>query len=142
MTDSLQQAAMYVRMSTDHQKYSTENQSNTIEEYASKHGFTISQIYSDAGKSGLNLAGRDALKQMIGDVESGVANYSSILVLDVTRWGRFQDADESAYYEYICKKAGIQVHYVSEQFANDDINYLSINRLKSLSISFCSCFSS
>ena len=38
---------------------------------------------------------------------------------DVSRWGRFQDADESAYYEYVCKRAGIQVEYCMEQFAND-----------------------
>jgi len=25
---------------------------------------------------------------------------------DVSRWGRFQDADESAYYEFVLKKAG------------------------------------
>jgi DNA invertase Pin-like site-specific DNA recombinase len=33
--------------------------------------------------------------------------------------GRFQDADESAYYEYICKSAGISVQYCAEQFEND-----------------------
>jgi DNA invertase Pin-like site-specific DNA recombinase len=37
----------------------------------------------------------------------------------VSRWGRFQDADESAYYEYICRRAGIQVAYCAEQFEND-----------------------
>lgn len=42
-----------------------------------------------------------------------------ILVLDVTRWGRFQNADESAYYEYICRKSGIDVQYVAEQSEND-----------------------
>ena len=42
-----------------------------------------------------------------------------ILVYDVSRWGRFQDADESAYYEYLCKRAGIEVHYCAEQFEND-----------------------
>jgi DNA invertase Pin-like site-specific DNA recombinase len=42
-----------------------------------------------------------------------------ILVYDVSRWGRFQDADESAYYEYICKRAGISVQYCAEQFEND-----------------------
>ncbi|WP_443749495.1 recombinase family protein [Asticcacaulis solisilvae] len=42
-----------------------------------------------------------------------------VLVLDVTRWGRFQDADESAYYEYLCRRAGIDVQYVAEQFEND-----------------------
>ena len=41
------------------------------------------------------------------------------MVLDVTRWGRFQDADESAYYEYICKRSGVNVCYVAEQFEND-----------------------
>jgi DNA invertase Pin-like site-specific DNA recombinase len=56
---------------------------------------------------------------MIQDVADGKANYSSILVYDVSRWGRFQDADESAYYEYICRKAGVSVHYCAEQFEND-----------------------
>jgi recombinase len=37
----------------------------------------------------------------------------------VSRWGRFQDADESAYYEYLCKRAGISVRYCAEQFEND-----------------------
>ncbi len=44
---------------------------------------------------------------------------TTILVYDVSRWGRFQDADESAYYEYICKRAGISVQYCAEQFEND-----------------------
>ena len=56
---------------------------------------------------------------MIADVNSGVAEFSVILVYDVTRWGRFQDTDESAYYEYRCRKAGMQVAYCAEQFEND-----------------------
>lgn len=42
-----------------------------------------------------------------------------ILVYDVSRWGRFQDADESAFYEFKCKRAGIKVHYCAEMFQND-----------------------
>src|SRR5205823_6936363 len=42
-----------------------------------------------------------------------------ILVYDVSRWGRFQDADESAHYEFICKEAGVAVEYCAEQFEND-----------------------
>ncbi len=79
----------------------------------------IVKIYADDGKSGLTLEGRDALKQMIDDVLSGRPDYTTILSLDVTRWGRFQDVDESAYYEYICRRAGVSVQYVSEQFQND-----------------------
>jgi len=56
---------------------------------------------------------------LIDDVQSGRADFEVILVYDISRWGRFQDADESAYYEYLCKRAGIEVHYCAEQFEND-----------------------
>ena len=112
-------AAEYVRMSTDHQKFSTENQADRIRQYADKHGMEIVKTYADEGKSGLRIEGRDALKQLIDDVETGTADFEVILVYDISRWGRFQDADESAYYEYICKRAGIAVKYCAEQFEND-----------------------
>ena len=112
-------AVAYVRMSTEHQQYSTSNQMDVVREYAKRRGFEIVKIYSDEGKSGLNIQGRDSLAQMIKDVQSGGINFSAILVYDVSRWGRFQDADESAHYEYICRRAGIAVHYCAEQFEND-----------------------
>jgi DNA invertase Pin-like site-specific DNA recombinase len=112
-------AAQYVRMSTDHQKYSTENQSDVIASYAARRGMAIVRTYTDSGKSGLRLDGRDALEQLIADVRSGQADFTTILVYDVSRWGRFQDADESAHYEFICKEAGIRVQYCAEQFEND-----------------------
>ncbi|MFP5336962.1 MAG: recombinase family protein [Gammaproteobacteria bacterium] len=112
-------AVEYVRMSTEHQQYSTENQADKIREYAQRRGIEIVRTYTDAGKSGLRIDGRHSLQQLIKDVESGKADFTIILVYDVSRWGRFQDADESAYYEYICKRAGIQVAYCAEQFEND-----------------------
>src|SRR5260370_139153 len=112
-------AAEYVRMSTEHQKYSTKNQSDAIHEFAEKHGLESVQTYADEGKSGLRIDGRDALKRLISDVQNGRVDFETILVYDVSRWGRFQDADESAYYEYICKRAGITVQYCAEQFEND-----------------------
>jgi len=112
-------AAEYVRMSTEHQQYSTENQADKIREYAAHRGVEIVRTYADEGKSGLNIGGRLALQQLIKDVEAGPVDFQMILVYDVSRWGRFQDADESAYYEYICRRAGIQVTYCAEQFEND-----------------------
>lgn len=112
-------AAAYVRMSTEHQQYSTENQLDTIRLYAATHSLEIVKIYTDAGKSGLRLEGRDALKQLFDDVENGQANYSTILVYDVSRWGRFQDPDLSASYEVRCRQAGVSVQYCAEQFSND-----------------------
>jgi DNA invertase Pin-like site-specific DNA recombinase len=117
--EPLFRAAEYVRMSTDHQQYSTENQADKIREYAAQRGIEIVRTYADAGKSGLRIDGRASLQKLIKDVESGSADFTIILVYDVSRWGRFQDADESAYYEYRCRRAGIQVAYCAEQFEND-----------------------
>ena len=96
---ALFRAAEYVRMSTEHQQYSTENQADKIREYAAQRGIDIVRTYADEGKSGLNIGGRLALQKLIRDVESGSADFQMVLVYDVSRWGRFQDADESAYYE-------------------------------------------
>ena len=112
-------AAVYVRMSTEHQKYSTENQRDAIHRYAAERHMDVVRTYADEGKSGLRLDGRDALKLLFSDVQNGRADYHVILVYDISRWGRFQDADESAYYEYMCRRAGIAVHYCAEQFEND-----------------------
>ncbi len=112
-------AAEYVRMSTDHQRYSIANQSDAIHAYAARRGMTIVRTYADEGKSGLNIDGRRALQQLIQDVLSEQTDFTTILVYDVSRWGRFQDADESAYYEFICKQAGVRVEYCAEHFEND-----------------------
>jgi DNA invertase Pin-like site-specific DNA recombinase len=112
-------AAAYVRMSTEHQQYSTSNQMDVIREYAARRNMEIVTIYSDEGKSGLNIQGRESLARMIADVQNKKADYQCILVYDISRWGRFQDADESAHYEYSCRRVGIAVHYCAEQFEND-----------------------
>jgi DNA invertase Pin-like site-specific DNA recombinase len=123
-------AAQYVRMSTEHQQYSTENQADAMTRFAKSRRMEIVRTYSDAARSGLNLGGRDGLRTLLRDVESGRADYTEVLVYDVSRWGRFQDADESAYYEYICKRANIRVHYCAEQFEND--GSLSSSLLKTI----------
>jgi DNA invertase Pin-like site-specific DNA recombinase len=112
-------AAQYVRMSTDYQKYSIENQAAAIAAYAAQRNLTIVETYADHGRSGVRVDGREALQRLIRDVQKGQADFKIILVYDISRWGRFQDADESAYYEFICKEAGIRVAYCAEQFEND-----------------------
>jgi DNA invertase Pin-like site-specific DNA recombinase len=119
MVANLIPAAQYLRMSTEHQQYSLDNQSAAIQRYANAHGFEIVQTYSDAAKSGVALKRRTGLRQLLQDVVSGNPAYRAILVYDVSRWGRFQDTDESAHYEFVCKSAGVPVHYCAETFAND-----------------------
>lgn len=112
-------AAQYVRMSTDAQKYSIENQAAAIAAYAARRHIAIVRTYADPGRSGLRIAGREGLQDLIRDVQLGRADFDCVLVYDITRWGRFQDVDESAYYEFICKRAGIHIHYCADDFEND-----------------------
>jgi DNA invertase Pin-like site-specific DNA recombinase len=112
-------AAQYVRMSTEHQQYSTLNQMDALRVYAIQRGIEIVCTYADEGKSGLTFEKRPALRQLIQDVVSGAADYTLVLVYDVSRWGRFQDADESAHYEFLCRQAGIHIRYCAEPFEND-----------------------
>lgn len=111
--------AEYVRMSTEDQKYSIPNQQDAIRKYASHHGFYVCRTYADPGKSGVLLRHREGLSQLLQDVVGGRANYKAVLVYDVSRWGRFQNPDEAAHYEFVCTSAGIPVHYCAEQFPND-----------------------
>jgi DNA invertase Pin-like site-specific DNA recombinase len=113
-------AAQYLRMSTERQEYSLENQSQAIAKYADTQGFSVVQTYSDPATSGVLLRRRKGLQKLIQDVVQGQASYQAILVYDVSRWGRFLDTDESAHYEFLCKSAGVRVHYCAETFANDD----------------------
>jgi DNA invertase Pin-like site-specific DNA recombinase len=112
-------AAQYIRMSTEHQQYSPQNQAEAIAAYAACHGMEIVREYADRGRSGLDIAGREGLRSLLDDATHGRNDFSQLLVFDISRWGRFQDADESAYYEYILKKAGVGVHYCAEPFVND-----------------------
>jgi len=121
-------AAQYLRMSTEHQQYSFANQTTKIQQYADIKGFLIVRTYSDAARSGLVLKRRSGLLQLLYDVMSGTASFKAILVYDVSRWGRFQDSDEAAHYEFLCKSAGIPVHYCAEAFPNDGTLLSSLSK--------------
>ena len=112
-------AAQYVRMSTERQCYSTENQLGAIAQYARHQGMVIVRTFADEGKSGLSLDRRAGLLSLLSMVQHGLADFEAILVYDVSRWGRFQDADESGYWEFVCKRAGVTIHYCAEPFIND-----------------------
>jgi DNA invertase Pin-like site-specific DNA recombinase len=111
--------AQYLRMSTEHQNYSLEYQSACNRAYADERGLEIVRSYVDAGVSGLRLSGRDGLKQLLADVLGQSPGYGGVLVYDVSRWGRFQDVDQGAHYEFVCREAGVSIIYTAEPFPND-----------------------
>jgi DNA invertase Pin-like site-specific DNA recombinase len=117
-------------MSTEHQQYSIANQSAAIALYAAAHNIGIVRSFADEGKTGTSIKHRRALQELLKTVLSADADFELILVYDVSRWGRFPDADEAAHYEFLCKQAGVQVRYCAEQFEND--NSTTSNLLKAL----------
>lgn len=112
-------AASYVRMSTEHQRYSVLNQYDAIADYAADHNLHLGRTYADEGRSGLTIKGRPGLRRLIADVQSRPIGFEVLLVYDVSRWGRFQDTDESAFYEFLCRSNGVKVVYCAEPFDND-----------------------
>lgn len=112
-------AVQYVRMSTDLQKYSIENQKQAIAEFATARGILIVDTYEDAGRSGVTMRNRPALSRLLSNVQKPSRNFDLVLVYDVSRWGRFLDVDESAHYEFLCRQAGVDVIYCGENFVND-----------------------
>jgi len=113
-------AAAYARMSTDLQDQSIAQQLDFIARFAADHQCSVVRVYRDAGRSGLTASRRAGLQRMLADIAAGAPGYDIVLVLDVSRWGRYQDIDESAYYEFLCRRGGIRVIYCAEAFGLED----------------------
>lgn len=118
-TGEPKRAVQYVRMSSDQQDYSTTYQRNAIAEFAVRNGFEIVATYADEGISGLGIEKRDGLKSLLADIFAGATKAEAVLVYDVSRWGRFQNPDQAAHYEFMCQEAGARVIYCAETFADD-----------------------
>jgi len=129
-------AVAYYRHSAEiGQENSVEIQQDNIRAFAAKHNLQIIKEFADRGKSGLNAEGRPAFNEMMEWVRTR-DDFVLILVLDVSRWGRFQDTDLSAHYEAVCTQHGKQVIYTNIGFTRDEdrlINQLrkSIDRYQS-----------
>ncbi len=92
-------------------------QEEIIRKYAEENEMEVIKIFSDKA-SGRRVRGRDSFLELLGWVEK--REFQKILVRDITRWGRFDDIDESAYWEYHCKSFGKEVIFIEEDFKNED----------------------
>ena len=111
-------ACAYLRRSTGLQAYSIEFQAQYLAAYAANNGYQIIQTFSD-NASGLTLKKRPGLQALLASALGPSPGYTAILIYDVSRWGRFQDLDQGAHYEFLCRKAGLAVEYCVEPFDND-----------------------
>jgi DNA invertase Pin-like site-specific DNA recombinase len=132
--------AYYRHSAQDRQENSVEIQREQVRQFATEHGIEVIAEFSDRGKSGLSVDGRDGFTTMLRDyVQGGKEEFEYVLVLDVSRWGRFQETDLSAYYTGLCIQHGKQVIYTSIGLPkkNDLLHglHLSIERYRAASYS-------
>ncbi len=111
-------AAQYLRASTSAQDFSTHVQDLGNRAYAELNDMVIVKTYRDEARSGVTISRRQDMQQLMLDVQDKERGFDVLLVRDVTRWGRFQDVDESAYWEFHCKRHGVRVIYVAEPFGD------------------------
>ncbi len=90
--------AIYIRMSTEMQTESPENQERQIRAYAAQYDIEILKVYADLGVSGMTAEKREQFQAMIDDVEQGNNVFNIVLYLDESRWGRFVDSREAEYH--------------------------------------------
>lgn len=107
----LVKCAQYVRMSTDEQEASPEQQRETTEAYAKANGYRITHRYEDLGVSGDRTDKRVGFQRMIADGASGA--FEAILCWDQDRFGRF-DMIEAGRWIYPLRQAGIHLATVTD----------------------------
>ena len=95
--------AYYRHSAQDRQENSIPIQMDQVRQWAKKHGIEIIKEFSDAGKSGLNAEDRPAFTEMMEEWVKQRDDFEYVLCLDVSRWGRFQDIDNSALLSAECK---------------------------------------
>lgn len=117
--------AYYRHSAEDKQENSVQIQKEHTHKFAIEHQIEIIHEEADRGETGL-LADRPAFTKLFDEwILNPKIYFDYILVYDVSRWGRFQDQDEAAYYEFCCKQKGKKVIYVSKGFPNEDNELIS-----------------
>jgi len=113
-------AALYMRRSTNPelQADSLRVQEELLRAYAAAHHHEVTAVFSESA-SGRTVDGRAEFQRLIAAVRRG-ARFELILVVDVSRWGRFDSPDEAGYYEWVCLSKGVRVIYINEDFVGDE----------------------
>lgn len=113
-----QKAVAYYRHSAeDKQENSVLIQRELTQKFAEQNNVEIIHEEADEGVTGL-LADRPGFQRLLNQwvFAEGAPAFDFILVYDVSRWGRFQNQDEAAHYQYLCGRKGKEVIFVTHGF--------------------------
>lgn len=111
-------AVVYIRMSSDKQENSPEQQRAELRKLAAAHGYKITREYFDSARSGTSAKSRPEFLRMMHDVQDD-PQFRFILVWDQDRFGRF-DPVEANHYWFLLREAGVQIHSVAQGIIRTD----------------------
>ena len=113
--------AYYRHSAEDKQENSVPLQRDFVHDLLRKHDIDIIHEEADEGVSGLT-ANRPGFSRLFKDwiLNPSAPQFDYVVVYDVSRWGRFEDADEAGYYEFQCKQLGKEVVYARRGFSTED----------------------
>ena len=107
MASKTKPAVGYIRMSTDKQEDSPEQQKAEINKLAKREGFRIIRWYEDHGISGAKTHKRPEFRRMIRDAEDR-GDFKAILCWDQDRFGRF-DSIEAGEWISPLRRVGVEL---------------------------------
>lgn len=113
--------AYYRHSAEDKQENSVPLQRDFVRDLLQKHEIEIIHEEADEGVSGLT-ANRPGFNRIFKEwvLNPAAPQFDYVVVYDVSRWGRFEDADEAGYYEFQCKQAGKEVVYARRGFSTEE----------------------
>jgi DNA invertase Pin-like site-specific DNA recombinase len=113
-------AVLYLRKSTPGDRMqadSLEVQEQILRAFAKEREIEIVYVFRDSA-SGTTVHDRPEFMEMVRRITHR-HNFEAVLVRDVSRFGRFLDPDESAYWSYLFELHGVNTVYVEEMFTDD-----------------------
>lgn len=115
-------AVAYVRVSTERQageeKTSLADQRKAIEQLATRLGVVVSDWFTDPGASGATAEKRPGFMALLAHCGAHRAD-GFVLVLNDSRFGRFEDPEESAYWRHHLRRRGWVVRFAEGDETED-----------------------
>ncbi len=122
------EAVAYIRVSTEDQvadtKTSLRDQREAVEALAKKLAKQVGNVFEDPGFSGATAEDRPGFMELVRFCESNPRPRSSpgfVLVLNDSRWGRFRNPDEAAYWRVALSKCGWEVRFAEGDDTTDPL---------------------
>src|SRR3990172_9462300 len=107
--------ALYMRCSTDMQEMSIPDQRKLLKKYCLEKGYEVVEEFRDEGISGTTFEKRPGAMRLFQKVQTGHHDFSRLVILNESRFGRVPNTKESIHYEFILEKAGVFVEYAQSE---------------------------